>query len=43
LGPRGPDRIPLSTVIDKIRASTNEVGGSLLELSGAQYMVGGLG
>ena len=35
--------IPLSTVIDKIRASTNEVGGSLLELSGAQYMVRGLG
>src|ERR1700678_1146807 len=33
--------IPLSTVIDKIRASTNEVGGSLLELSGAQYMVRG--
>ena len=35
--------ITLSTVIDKIRASTNEVGGSLLELSGAQYMVRGLG
>jgi Cu(I)/Ag(I) efflux system membrane protein CusA/SilA len=35
--------IPLSTVIEKIRASTNEVGGSLLELSGAQYMVRGLG
>ena len=35
--------IPLSTVIDKIRASTNEVGGNLLELSGAQYMVRGLG
>ena len=35
--------IPLSTVIDKIRASTNEVGGSLLEMSGAQYMVRGLG
>jgi Cu(I)/Ag(I) efflux system membrane protein CusA/SilA len=35
--------IPLSTVIDKIRASTNEVGGSLLELSGAQYMIRGLG
>ncbi|HKE24603.1 MAG TPA: CusA/CzcA family heavy metal efflux RND transporter [Bryobacteraceae bacterium] len=43
-----PDKLraygmPLSTVIDKIRASTNEVGGSLLELSGAQYMVRGLG
>jgi copper/silver efflux system protein len=35
--------IPLSTVIDKIRASTNEVGGSLLELNGAQYMIRGLG
>src|ERR1700746_3288076 len=35
--------IPLSTVIEKIRASTNEVGGSLLELSGANYMVRGLG
>jgi copper/silver efflux system protein len=35
--------IPLSTVIEKIRASTNEVSGSLLELSGAQYMVRGLG
>src|SRR6202167_2091027 len=35
--------IPLSTVIERIRASTNEVGGSLLELSGAQYMVRGLG
>src|SRR5262249_14277322 len=43
-----PDRlraygIPLSTVIDKNRASTNEVGGNLLELSGANYMVRGLG
>ena len=35
--------IPLSTIIDKIRASTNEVGGSQLELSGANYMVRGLG
>jgi Cu(I)/Ag(I) efflux system membrane protein CusA/SilA len=35
--------IPLSSVIDKIRASTNEVGGNLLELSGASYMVRGLG
>jgi Cu(I)/Ag(I) efflux system membrane protein CusA/SilA len=35
--------IPLSTVIDRIRASTNEVGGRLLELGGAEYMVRGLG
>ena len=35
--------IPLSTVIDKIRASTNEVGGNLLEMNGASYMVRGLG
>jgi Cu(I)/Ag(I) efflux system membrane protein CusA/SilA len=35
--------IPLSTVIEKVRASTNEVGGNLLELSGTQYMVRGLG
>ncbi|HEY7791524.1 MAG TPA: CusA/CzcA family heavy metal efflux RND transporter [Vicinamibacterales bacterium] len=36
-------RIPLSTVIDRVRASTNEVGGRLLELGGAEYMVRGLG
>src|SRR6201988_1469602 len=35
--------IPLSTVIDKIRASTNEVGGSLLEMGGAEYRIRGLG
>ncbi|MGH8326489.1 MAG: efflux RND transporter permease subunit, partial [Steroidobacteraceae bacterium] len=35
--------IPLSTVIDRVRASTNEVGGSLLELGGAEYMIRGLG
>ena len=35
--------IPLSTVIDKVRASTNEVGGRLLEMGGAQYMIRGLG
>ncbi len=35
--------IPLSTVIERIRASTNEVGGGVLELSGAEYMVRGLG
>lgn len=35
--------IPLSTVINRIRASTNEVGGRLLELGGAEYMIRGLG
>src|SRR3981189_3142952 len=35
--------IPLSTVIEKVRASTNEVGGRLLELGGAEYMIRGLG
>jgi len=35
--------IPLSTVIDRVRQSTNEVGGRLLELGGAEYMVRGLG
>ena len=35
--------IPLSTVIDKIRDSTNEVGGRLIEFQGAEYMVRGLG
>jgi len=35
--------LPLSTVIDRVRASTNEVGGRLLELGGAEYMIRGLG
>src|SRR5215510_11618014 len=35
--------IPLSTVIEKVRDSTNEVGGRLLEMGGAEYMVRGLG
>ena len=35
--------IPLPTVIEKVRASTNEVGGRLLEMGGAQYMIRGLG
>ncbi|MGZ6186229.1 MAG: efflux RND transporter permease subunit [Candidatus Binataceae bacterium] len=35
--------IPLSTVIDKIRDSNNEVGGRLLEMGGASYLVRGLG
>jgi Cu(I)/Ag(I) efflux system membrane protein CusA/SilA len=43
-----PDRlraynIPLSTVIDRVRDSTNEVGGRLLEFGGAEYMIRGLG
>jgi Cu(I)/Ag(I) efflux system membrane protein CusA/SilA len=36
-------RIPLQTVIDKIRASNNEVGGRVLEMTGADYLVHGLG
>ncbi|HEU5411598.1 MAG TPA: efflux RND transporter permease subunit [Candidatus Acidoferrales bacterium] len=35
--------IPLSAVIEHVRASTNEVGGRLLELGGAEYMIRGLG
>jgi len=35
--------IPVSTVIDRVRDSTNEVGGNVLEMSGAEYMVRGLG
>src|SRR6266852_4860577 len=35
--------IPISTVIERVRASTNEVGGRLLELGGAEYMIRGLG
>jgi copper/silver efflux system protein len=35
--------IPLSTVIDKVRDSTNEVGGRLIEFQGAEYMIRGLG
>src|SRR5207302_2560246 len=35
--------VPLSTVIDRVKASTNEVGGRVLDLSGAQYMIRGLG
>jgi Cu(I)/Ag(I) efflux system membrane protein CusA/SilA len=35
--------IPLSRVIDRVRQSTNEVGGRVLELSGAEYLVRGLG
>jgi Cu(I)/Ag(I) efflux system membrane protein CusA/SilA len=35
--------IPLSMVIDRVRDSTNEVGGRLIELDGAEYMIRGLG
>jgi Cu(I)/Ag(I) efflux system membrane protein CusA/SilA len=35
--------IPLSTVIDRVKASTNEVGGRVLDLSGTQYIIRGLG
>ncbi len=35
--------IPLSTVIERVRSSTNEVGGRVLEMNGARYMVRGLG
>ena len=43
-----PDRlrsygIPLGTVVEKVRASTNEVGGRLLEMNGAEYLIRGLG
>src|SRR6202049_997659 len=35
--------IPLSTVIDRVKSSTNEVGGRVLELSGTRYMIRGRG
>src|SRR5215470_15479416 len=35
--------VPLSTVIDRVKSSTNEVGGRVLELSGARYYIRGLG
>src|SRR5215467_7883571 len=35
--------IPLSVVMDRVKASTNEVGGRVLELSGSRYMIRGLG
>ena len=35
--------IPLATVIDRVKSSTSEVGGRVLELSGTRYMVRGLG
>ena len=35
--------IPLSVVIERVKSSTNEVGGRVLELSGTRYMIRGLG
>ena len=35
--------VPLQTVIDKIRDSNNEVGGRMLEMTGAGYLIRGLG
>jgi Cu(I)/Ag(I) efflux system membrane protein CusA/SilA len=35
--------IPLATVIERVRESSNEVGGRLLEMGGAEYMIRGLG
>jgi len=36
-------KVTLRTVIDRVRDSTNEVGGRVLEFGGARYMVRGLG
>ncbi|HEX4283668.1 MAG TPA: CusA/CzcA family heavy metal efflux RND transporter [Terracidiphilus sp.] len=35
--------IPASMVIDRVRQSTNEVGGDVVEMGGAEYMIRGLG
>src|SRR3982074_2904418 len=35
--------VPLSMVIDKVKMSTNEVGGRVLDLNGAENMIRGLG
>ena len=35
--------VPLQTVIDKIRANNNEVGGRVLEMTGVDYLVRGVG
>jgi Cu(I)/Ag(I) efflux system membrane protein CusA/SilA len=35
--------IPLSTVIERVREHSSEVGGRVLELGGAEYMLRGLG
>ncbi|MDD2772919.1 MAG: CusA/CzcA family heavy metal efflux RND transporter [Elusimicrobiales bacterium] len=36
-------KIPLMSVVDAIRAGNNDVGGRLVEISGAEYMVRGRG
>jgi Cu(I)/Ag(I) efflux system membrane protein CusA/SilA len=35
--------VSLSQVMDRVQSSTNEVGGRVLELSGTEYMIRGLG
>src|SRR5271169_6845849 len=35
--------VSATMVIDRVRQSTNEVGGDVLEMSGAEYMIRGLG
>ncbi|MGA8041938.1 MAG: CusA/CzcA family heavy metal efflux RND transporter [Terracidiphilus sp.] len=35
--------VSAQTVMDRVRQSTNEVGGDVLEMSGAEYMIRGLG
>lgn len=35
--------IPLSRVIEAVRSASNEVGGRLIEMNGAEYMIRGLG
>jgi Cu(I)/Ag(I) efflux system membrane protein CusA/SilA len=35
--------VSASTVIDRVRQSSNEVGGDVLDMSGAEYMIRGLG
>src|SRR5205085_12542325 len=35
--------VSLSTMIDRVQQSTNEVGGNVLEMNGAEYMIRGLG
>jgi Cu(I)/Ag(I) efflux system membrane protein CusA/SilA len=35
--------ISAATVIDRVRESTNEVGGDVLDMNGAEYMIRGLG
>jgi len=36
-----PTASPPSTVIDRVRQSTNEVGGDVLDMNGAEYMIRG--